>query len=209
MKESLRIGALLLCYFLLLPNFSQAQSLDSDKEPKCGFDRFHQEQLKANPEYKRILENFEKQWQENQRKKQGTANRTIVSGTDTIYEIPLVFHIIHTGQAIGTNYNPSDAHISDVVDYLNQTYAASWAGYPSANLEGVDVPIRFVLAKRNPLCEATDGINRINVNDILSPARALEYTDFGIKRAVGSPGGISDAELKSIIQWDRDMYYNV
>lgn len=119
-----------------------------------------------------------------------------------VYEIPIVFHIIHTGQAIGTQQNPSDATIQSLVSYLNNVYAATWAANPDTNNGGVFVPIRFVLAQRTPGCAATTGINRVNGSSVPG------YSAYGIAMAGASQGG-AEADVKALSIWPNTAYMNI
>lgn len=182
-------------------------SITTNAQKTCGFDAFHEEQLRANPEFKTRLATFEKFWQQKQQLMNSTAARVVINGTDTTYEIPVVFHIIHTGSAPGTQFNPSDAHVDSVVDYLNKAYAATWPGYAAPGAGGTNIPLRFVLAKRDSACNATTGINRINGVTALGGATGTTYDNFGVRRT--TTNGITDDQLKSIIQWNPKDYYNI
>lgn len=176
-------------------------------QKSCAFDVYQKKMLEDNPDFAARLNAFEKLWQEKQRLMQNTASRLIVNGSDTLYEIPVVFHVIHTGSAIGTNFNPSVAKVQGVVDYLNQAFAATYPGYPAAGSGGVNIPIRFVLAKRDPSCAATNGITRTNGVTALGGSTGTNYDNNGV--AVMTSTGISDAQLKGIIQWNPANYYNI
>lgn len=178
-----------------------------DAQRRCGFDSFHAQRLVADPQFRSRLASFERVWQEHNMGNPGTANRVLIDGTDTVYEIPVVFHIIHTGSAIGTPFNPTDAHIDSVVDYLNGSFAATWPGYPTSATGGTDVPLRFVLAKRDPQCSPTTGINRVNGVTALGGSAGAAYENYGVN--LDSLGGISEGQLKSLVQWDPYRYYNI
>lgn len=173
----------------------------------CGFDIMHQASLKNNPAFEKRLEAFEKLWLEKQELMNNTAARVVVTGTDTAYEIPVVFHVIHTGSAIGTNFNPTDAKIQNALAYLNQTYSATYSGYPGIGAGGVNIPIRFVLAKRDPSCAATTGITRTNGVTALGGTVGTTYDNNGV--AVQTANGVTDAQIKGIIQWNPANYYNI
>lgn len=173
----------------------------------CGFDAYLQKELRADPAFRSRLAAFEKIWQEKQALLNNTANRVIINGTDTVYEIPVVFQVIHTGTAIGTRYNPTYAKLDSVVNYLNQVFGATYPAYPDVNNGGVNIPLRFVLAKRDPSCNPTDGINRIDVHTVLSGAALTAYINHGVNS--DNTNGISDATLKGIVQWDPSLYYNI
>jgi hypothetical protein len=201
MNSKITIFALLL--FASVPLFRQ----DVYAQKTCGFDIVHQANLRNNPAFEKRLEAFEQLWQEKQELMRNTAARVVVTGSDTAYEIPVVFHVIHTGSAIGTNFNPTDAKIQNTVAYLNQTYSATYSGYPAVGSGGVNIPIRFVLAKRDPSCVATTGITRTNGVTALGGTAGTNYDNNGV--AVQTLNGVTDSLLKSIIQWDPANYYNI
>lgn len=153
------------------------------------------------------MDAFEKVWQEKQDILMNSRDRRIITGTDTVYEIPVVFQVIHTGTAIGTNYNPTLAKLQSIIDYLNQVFGSTYPGYPTTTTGGVNVPLRFVLAKRDPNCNATDGVNRIDAHSVLSGADLTAYLNSGVQ--VQGSTGITDAMLKGLVQWPSDRYYNI
>lgn len=173
--------------FLFLTHISFSQ-------PICGFDDLQKQLLKDPLEVKR-QEVSELQIQ--QYINQGVLPQPQGIGT-ALYTIPVVVHVIHTGGAVGSIYNPSDDQILSVISYLNQCYdgtANNFAGGAG------DIQIQFVMAKRDPNCNATNGIDRVNGNSL------TEYTDFGVVRYTDA--GVSDLELKNQSRWDPSNYYNI
>lgn len=86
--------------------------------------------------------------------------------TAMAYKIPVVIHVVHNGEAIGTGANISEAQILSQLRVLNEDFNrqnADAANTPPvfATVAG-SLDIEFVLAKRNPDGEATDGIVRVN-----------------------------------------------
>lgn len=97
-----------------------------------------------------------KQWYEQQ------VAGTVQKPATVTYTIPVVFHVIETGTVLGSPQRPSDAQIIASVDALNKTFSATYPGYPSATTGGVEVGFHFELAKRDPDCNPTNGIHRID-----------------------------------------------
>lgn len=178
------------------------------QEILCGSDYILEKQMK-DPAFVEQQEAFERLWLKKQKELSLQKNKdenTLFN--ETIYEIPLVFHIVHTGQAIGSNYNPSVQKIEEVVDYLNATFAATWSTYPDENNGGVNIPIRFVLAKRDPDCNPTNGINRINILNELNATQASLYNNYGIK--IETNNGLDEGIMKTAVpSWDPSSYYNI
>ena len=73
-----------------------------------------------------------------------------------VYNIPVIFHIIHTGQALGTNANVSAARITQQLNTLNADYRKlntdlnTYLTQPSFVAIAADCEINFCLAKVNP-----------------------------------------------------------
>lgn len=129
-------------------------------------------------------------------------SKMIVTGKDTSYEVPVVVHVIHTGDAVGSVLNPSDATITALVDYINKSWAATWPAYKDTFSGGTRIPIKFVLAKRSPGCGPTNGINRVD-GTVLK-----DYDLYGIC-PFGTEPGPSDAEVKQLSMWPARDYYNI
>ena len=90
----------------------------SFSQPRCGFDQIHQEKMKNDPQYKKnILQQQEQVKQYIQKNKSWLTARSN-SPQAPLYTIPVVVHVIHTGGAIGTIYNPTDAQIQNTIAYL-------------------------------------------------------------------------------------------
>lgn len=92
------------------------------------------------------------------------AGAKIVGG---VYQIPVVFHVIHNGEAEGTGTNVSFAAIQSQVDVLNEDFrkmlgSNGW----NTNPVGADTEIEFCLAQRRPngtaFVAGQPGVNRIN-----------------------------------------------
>ncbi|WP_082316610.1 GEVED domain-containing protein [Mangrovimonas sp. ST2L15] len=122
--------------------------------------------------------------------------------TNDIYQIPIVIHVIHTGETIGTPKNPSDATLFALVDELNQEYAATWFENPNQDEGGTPIPFEFILAQRTPDCEETNGIVRID-------GSALDgYSEYGVAYP-GETTGALDSDLKALSIWPNTDYLNI
>ena len=112
--------------------------------------------------------------------------------TTEIITIPVVIHIIHNGDAIGTNENISDEQAMSQITVLNQDFRRMMdtRGYNN-NLVGADVGIEFCLAQRKPDGTATNGINRIQKS-------AANYKTLNATET-----------MKSQTQWNPDDYLNI
>lgn len=173
-------------------------AVTASSQPLCGFDAKMKELKSSNPEYarkfeetERYIRNFIASHPENARKPKAT------------YIIPVVVHVMHTGGAIGSIYNPTDAQITGAIDYLNQVYAGTYAGMQEP-VEGggvVNMELQFVLAQRTPSCGYTNGIERIDASGIPN------YISKGVNAQ--NSDGVPDITLKDYARWNPADYYNI
>lgn len=86
---------------------------------------------------------------------------------ETVFTLPLVIHIVHVGEEIGTGYNLSRERIIGQIETLNNDFRKKegTSGYNTHPL-GTDAKIEFKLAAIDPEGNPTDGIVRVNANDI-------------------------------------------
>lgn len=175
---------------------------------ECGFDQSHNDLMQTDPAYAQRVNQMNAsiaQWLSNQSM---SSLLTTTTNGDTVYEIPVVVHVMHTGGSVGSIYNISDARINTTIDYLNKVFAANWTGYPGPGSGGTKVPMTFALAKRAPNCSATTGINRVDVTAVSGyGASGYDYNQYGVRRS--NPDGVRDDSLKRLSIWPRDKYYNI
>lgn len=172
--------------------------MSATAQPVCGFDAKMEELKSSNPEYA-------KQFKETEQYIQNFIARQAVNARKpkTLYTIPVVVHVMHTGGAIGSIYNPTDAQIMGAIDYLNEVYAGTYTGM-QAPVEGggvVDMELQFVLAKRTPSCGYTNGIERIDASSLPN------YVSKGVNAS--NTDGCADVQLKDFARWNPAEYYNI
>ncbi|WP_276876652.1 M43 family zinc metalloprotease [Chryseobacterium joostei] len=80
-----------------------------------------------------------------------------------IVTIPVVVHVIHGGQPVGTAPNIIDEQVMSQITVMNQDFR-KLAGTPgfNNNVVGADVQLQFALAKVDPNGNPTNGIDRVN-----------------------------------------------
>lgn len=114
--------------------------------------------------------------------------------TQATYTIPVVVHIIHNGQPLGTGSHITDAQVLSQIKVLNNDFQRlnSDASQTPSTFQSVagSMSIEFVLAKQNPLGEPTSGIVRVN----------------GGK---SSWNLYEDYEIKSKSYWPAEQYLNI
>lgn len=170
-------------------------------QPPCAFDINHRSLSQAYPIFAQLVEENNaviRKHIEARKSRRNDAARL----TSTVY-IPVVVHVMHTGGAVGTVYNPSDAQITGAINYLNQVYAGTYPGM-SAPVEGggvVDMEVQFALAQRTPNCGATNGINRVDASSLPN------YVANGVNAENNT--GCPDLTLKNFSRWSTSDYYNI
>ena len=122
----------------------------------------------------------------------------------TVYTIPVVFHIIHSGQAVGTGFNISQAQVNSQITILNQAFrktntdVSTYVTQPGLASLAADCEINF--------CPAT-----------IDPSGVL-LSEPGIDRILASSKGwtnpgYADSYIESTIKpnsyWDPTKYCNI
>lgn len=112
---------------------------------------------------------------------------------NTVITIPVVVHVIHDGDAIGTFENISDDRVVSQITVLNQDFRRmlNTNGYNS-NPVGADIEVEFCLASVDPNGNPTNGINRVNLNT----------ASWATQASV-------EGTLKPQTQWNPDNYFNI
>lgn len=115
--------------------------------------------------------------------------KSIKGKISAIKTIPVVIHVISSGEAVGTGANISDAQVISQITTLNNDYRkkVGTRGYNS-NIVGADANIEFALAVRDPNGNPTNGIDRISfcktswwddeIESILKPQTIWDPTKY-------------------------------
>lgn len=141
--------------------------------------------------------------------------------TAQVLTIPVVFHILHLGEAVGEETNISDERILSCIENLNHRFrgdvealAALTDEYDEYELSLVkDAKIEFCLAARDPDNNPTDGINRYDCSnlvysDTFAGQTVFEsYAEDGIA-SDGLSSGVPDSYIKNQFHWPEDRYFN-
>ncbi|CAM4004478.1 M43 family zinc metalloprotease [Flavobacterium sinopsychrotolerans] len=112
--------------------------------------------------------------------------------TNAIITIPVVVHVIHSGDILGVDENIFDEQVISQIQVLNDDFRKK-SGTPGFNTNpvGADVEIEFALAKRDPAGVLSNGINHVNLGQ-----ESWSTTD------------INDI-VKPQTQWDPEKYLNI
>ncbi|MBP0613591.1 T9SS type A sorting domain-containing protein [Chryseobacterium sp. cx-311] len=114
------------------------------------------------------------------------------SQNNGIITIPVVVHVIHSGQPVGFQANISDNQVISQITAMNNDYRKVF-GSRGDNTDpvGADIMIQFALAKVDPNGNPTNGIDRVN----------LCQTSW-------NPDDV-DVKVKPQTIWDPNSYLNM
>lgn len=171
----------------------------------CGTDHYQKQLESEHPEMKNARIQAD---QELLRKNASNflANRGIsydMNGnyTGPIYTIPVILHVIE-----GDNASVTDSELNAWLENANKMYATTYGNgyYPEG--DGADggtvIPIRFVLAQRDPQCTATSGIVRYNGSTL------NEYDSYGVKS--NGANGATVEQIRALApHWPESSYFNI
>lgn len=178
---------LLLFSALLLTLFVQAQN-----NGWCNTMGRVQQQLPNNPQLQLDYERMKSFLHDVE---QNANNRDVVINSQTIF-IPVVFHIVHNGDAIGSGENITDEQCISQIAAMNQHYMAQDINLykvPAAFADRVgNCNIQFCLAKFDPDGNPTTGIIR----------HQLSNTSWNDENTI-------DNTLKPSTIWDNKRYMNI
>ncbi len=162
----------------------------------CGHEDMAALMMQSNPNYLQELQQHQRGVEQVSRE-QASAMRQ----PQAVIEIPVVVHVIHQGEAVGTGRNISDARIIAQLNVLNTDFRkqnTNWAsGTPAVfQAAGADVEIHFCLAKTTPTGATTTGINR------------QQKTVTGTSTA-NSNIETATTGVKALYKWDPTRYLNI
>ncbi len=125
--------------------------------------------------------------------------RNPANATRSVITIPVVVHIIHNGEAIGTESNLSAERVASQIEVLNEDFRRM-QGTPGFNAheDGADIEIEFCLADKDPngvgMMEA--GIDRIDRS-------SMSFDDPPFTQ------GYVEQVIKAPTIWDPYKYMNI
>ena len=188
MKEIICLACLAFCIGLVSVSASYAQE-------RCGFDEAFDQQLKELGMSRTQFADAFNQQINNVSQITGLDQRVL---DDHVYEVPLVFHIMHTGEdPLESGNNLSDREIRELVNQINAAYAQTHndvSNIPDrfTDVAAGDTKIRFKLATRDTLGLPTNGIVRTELD---LPSTIKEHL-------------INYAQDFSPI-WNQELYINI
>ena len=184
----------LICFAMIFSCFSiTAQEKNAEQVRNCATDEYNAQLLIDNPNMMGS-DAFERQMAP----KIAEIKRQLESGSRRVlqFTIPVVVHVIHNGEPIGTGANISDAQVLSQIQVLNEDFRriVGTNGFNS-DPNGADVEVEFCLAQQDPDGCVTTGIDRVDMS-------AVSTTWSG-------PGGNTDSVLKPATFWDASQYMNM
>lgn len=155
----------------------------------CGSTKKLEAQIKNDPQARAQFEAYMYGLQQQDNSSSGSRS------SNTIW-IPVVFHIVHNGDAIGTGENITDAQAASQLDAMNTQYNAldpNLVNLPSAFVSLVGTAnVKFCLAKFDESGNPTTGIIRHQLTNVTWDSE----TDI-------------DNTLKPATIWDHTKYLNI
>ncbi len=139
---------------------------------------------------------------------EANSGKRIIGG---VYQIPVIFHVIHSGEAVGSGTNISYAAIQSQIDVLNEDFRKMLGtnGY-NTNPVGADTEIEFCLAKRRPDGSAfpngEDGVNRVLYSTITATAPPYSSTQIN---ATIKPYTYNNGNATATRGWHPGKYMNI
>jgi len=148
---------------------------------ECGSDIFQAELLENAPDLKKKAQEFEVFYQ----------NYLQQRSMQTVEVLPVVFHLVHDGHAIGSDENPDDAvliqRLNDATERFRHINQSNYSN-PFSN---ADTEIEFCLADKDPNGNYTTGIVRHDDSLLFNNPNAELFN------------GIAN------YKWDTDKYLNL
>ncbi len=186
MNKSKTILLAVLCLVLALT--TKAQTIAGHE--KCGSATIHNRLLTTDPDYATRRSSIEQQLQTRILFKQQIQG----SSTNDVYRIPVVVHVMHLGEAVGTGNNISEVQVNSAISSLNEQFRKVAGSTGDGN--GVDTEIEFALAQRDPNCNTSNGIVRVNTTSI---------TNYNVQGITST----NELDLKALSRWPNANYLNV
>ncbi|WP_052248373.1 M43 family zinc metalloprotease [Chryseobacterium taiwanense] len=172
------------------PKKSSQELAKSNGFDRCSFVEYEEYLQKKDP--KRMTTDQFEAWIAplvEKARQERLANKSTSGG---IVTIPVVVHVIHSGEAYGVGANITDEQVQSQITVMNQDFRrmVGTPGY-NTNAVGADIMIQFALAKVDVNGNPTNGIDRVN----------LCYPNW-------STGNIN-GYVKPLTIWDPTQYMNM
>ena len=178
------------CFILILIPVLFFQMQSKGQSTECATDYIHNNLMQTDSVYRKQFLILESQVEAINQYHANNKSRS------TLYTIPVVVHVIHLGEPIGTGSNISDTQIQQAIAGLNNRFR-------NVNGLGVDVELEFCLASKDPNGNSTNGINRVNGSSVPN------YSANGITPTGNPCSGAVATVIKDLSRWPVSDYYNI
>lgn len=148
------------------------------QEP-CATERLHEQRLLTDPAY---------------RAEQLAQRPSGPALGGSVVTLPVVVHVLHLGEPVGTGSNITEAQILGALDDLNDRFS-------DLNGSGIDLGVRFCLTIHGPNGCPADGIVRVDASDI------PDYAELGI--AAGPECGADANDVRDLSRWPTQTFFNI
>jgi hypothetical protein len=135
------------------------------------------------------------------------AKRTVPTSSNlstaaTTYTLPVVVHIIHNGEAVGTGANISQAQVLSQLAVLNEDYR-------NRNADGTQVPSVFQPLRADAQFQFVPAVR--DPSGALLAEPGIDRVDATAKGFAAPPYAVADAEaiIKPATDWDPTQYVNI
>jgi hypothetical protein len=181
------------CVALLTALVGIGCTTGKENRDRCDAGEYFEMRMTTDPEFRRNNERVQRLIEEYYQTIDRDDESSLRGGRIII---PVVVHVLHNGEAVGTGSNVSDAQVQSQIDVMNRDFRKANADVgttPAAFLPvTADTRIEFQLAARDPTCAATNGITR-------QTAGRASFTATQAKSA--ATGGVDP--------WDPEKYLNI
>src|SRR5687767_11865764 len=158
----------------------------------CGTDALHEFNIQNDSAYRNHILTLE-----NQIRSMGHDHHLPLPERNFAYIIPVVVHVIHIGEAVGTGSNISDSQINGAIAGINDRWR-------NLNGYGSDLELEFCLTSFDPNGNPSTGINRVNGSAVPN------YQNSGINHVPNSTcGGANPNAIKDLSRWAVGQFYNI
>jgi hypothetical protein len=152
---------------------------------ECGTDEWHHQKMANDVEYAKAYQLMETKILE----------ETSIQSTNRneVRTIPVVVHVLHKGESVGTGSNISETQILAAIEAAN----IRWLDEDGP---GINMNVQFCLAKTDPQGNPTNGIIRKDASHIENYLTVgMNYDEFPT----------NEYDLKNLSNWPHHKYYNI
>ena len=113
--------------------------------------------------------------------------------SNAVINVPVVFHVLHKGEAYGVASHITEEQVISALVDLNEHFSNDY---------GANVGIEFCMAQVDPEGNPTNGI------DYIDGCQFPDYCTEGIGYSFSGPGA-NEFDVKSATGWPNQQYYNI